>query len=125
MRSLPPCKVAVLEKRRRPLDERRAADFRPWRDRRGRAVQILDRETGGGLVARHEFGALLFRDDIVDVVERAAAALIDHIEQRERARAAIAQDKLRDRAAQFRVEGRERLRRDAMLDHTSAENARI
>src|SRR3954447_22799164 len=125
MRSLPPCKVAVLEKRRRPLDERRAADFRPWRDGWGRGVELLDREARGGLVARHEVGALLLRDDIVDVVERAAAALIHHIEQPERPRATIAQHELRDRAAQLLIEGRERLRRDAMLDHTSAENARI
>src|SRR3954454_3668212 len=77
-------------------DQRWVADLCARRDSRGRAVQLLDREAGSRLVARHELGAFLLRDDIVDAVERAAAALIHHIEQPERPRAAIAQHQLRD-----------------------------
>ena len=69
------------------------------RDRRRRRVELLDREARGCLVARHELGALLRRDDIVDVVECAAATFIDDVEQPEWSGAAIAQDELRDRAA--------------------------
>src|SRR3954471_1709985 len=108
MRALRPCKAAVLESGAARSDQCRAPDFRPWRDGWGRGVELLDREARGGLVARHEVGALLLRDDIVDVVERAAAALIHHIEQPERPRATIAQHELRDRAAQLLIEGRER-----------------
>src|SRR6185312_16811230 len=65
------------------------------------------------------------RNDVVDVVERAAAALVDDIEQSERTGAAVAQHKLRDRTAQLLVESRKRSLRDAARDHGRAELARI
>ena len=80
-----------------------SADARAIRDRPLRLVQRLDRESRRGLVARHELGALLRRNHVVDIVERAAAALVDHVEQPERPRAAVAQHHLRDRAAQLLV----------------------
>ena len=49
----------------------------------------------------HEFGAFGGRDHVVDIVEAAAAALVDHVQEAERPGAAVAQDELRDRAAEL------------------------
>ena len=68
-------------------------------------VERFDGEARGGFVDGHEFAALVGRDHIVDIVERAAAAFIDHVEQPERPGAAVAQDHLRDRAAELLVVG--------------------
>ena len=95
------------------------------RDRRRRLVERLDSEARGGAIAGHEFGALLRRDHIVNIVERAAAAFVDDGEQPERPGAAIAQDQLGNRLAQFLVKGGQRLRRDAVLDDRGAQNAGV
>ena len=47
------------------------------------SVERFDGQARRRLVARHEFGALLGRDHMVDIVEAAAAAFIDDVEQSE------------------------------------------
>src|SRR6185312_356843 len=76
---------------------RRAAPHaRTGCDSRRQGIQLLDGEACRRLVAGHEGRAFAGRNDVVDVVERAAAALVDDIEQSERTGAAVAQHKLRD-----------------------------
>ena len=44
-----------------------------------RFVEILGRKARSGLVTRHELGAFLRGDHVVDILERAAAALVHHV----------------------------------------------
>ena len=74
---------------------------RAGRDGRRRPVELLGSEAGGRLVARHECGPLLGGNHRVDVVEGPPATLVDEVEQTERSRAPVAQDQLRDRAAEL------------------------
>ena len=82
-------------------------------------------ETGGSAVAAHELLALLRGDDGIDLVENAAAALVEQIQQAEGPGAAVAQHDGRDFRAQLLVVRLKRLGRYAMLDHRRAEHARV
>src|SRR5581483_8879860 len=102
-RKPPRCSRRKASRRAKRLNGFRRAHAAAFGNRARRLVQRLDGEARGGLVAGHELRALLRRDHVVDIVERSAAAFVDEIEQPERPCAAIAQDELRDRSAQFGV----------------------
>ena len=62
---------------------------------------------------------------MVDVVEPAAAALVDQIQQTEGARPTVAQDQTGDRTAQARVVGSKRRRCRAVVAHQGAQHTRV
>ena len=94
-------------------------------DRRRCGVQPVTRKAGGGFVFCHEIVTLGTGDDILDILERSATAVIDHVQEAERASPPVAKNNLGDRPAQIGIKGRERRRANAMFKDFRAQNARI
>ena len=88
-------------------------------------VQGLNGESGSSLVGFHELAALPGRQDIINILEDAAAPLVKQVQQAERARTAIAQHEFRNRATKLGIISCKGCRRHTVLKHVCTQNPGI
>src|SRR6185437_16474279 len=85
----------------------------------------LDGKSGCRPVIRHERGPFRRWNDLIDVLEDPATALVDLIEQAKGTFTAVAQYEPGNRAAQLGIVTGQRFGTDTLLAHSGSEDARI